>query len=196
MVRRRVTFVTWLNRTAISMHEQHKIDEARYFLGQLRALVNERNAFNYNLSAFLAAARSALQYAHKEVQNDPNGRAWYDGQISGKPVVRFFRDKRDISIHANPIKPSAKISVSVTDRLVLSDSFSATIHRKDGSTETVVSQPPPPTPPTPDENESTAEYEYVFQDWSGNEDVVTLCEQYMIEVEALVALKTGNGYPS
>ncbi len=175
------------------MHEQHKIDEARYFMRQLRDSVNERDPFNYNLSAFLAAARSALQYAHKEVANKPNGQAWYNGQVSAKPVVKFFKDKRDVNIHANPIKPSAKISVSVTDQIFISDSFSATIHRKDSTTETVVSQPSPPPPP-PKEVKSSVEYEYFFQDWSGSEDAITLCEQYVNEVQAIVADGLATGF--
>lgn len=177
------------------MHEQSKIDEARYFLGQLRALVNERDQFNYNLSAFLSAARSPLQYAHKEASAKLGGQVWYDAQVAARPVVKFFKDKRDISIHANPVKPSAKIAVSVTDRLFISDSVSVTIHRKDGRTETVVSQPDP-LPPPPEEVASSVEYKYFFQDWSGTEDVIALCEMYVNEVQAIVADGQTNGFLS
>jgi len=84
------------------MHEQTKINEAKYFLGQMNIVVNDRAVFNFNLSAFLAAARSALQYAHKEAIPQSGGQAWYDGQVAAKPIVKFFKDKRDISIHEVP----------------------------------------------------------------------------------------------
>ena len=84
------------------MHEQTKINEAKYFLTQMTALVDDRAAFNFNLSAFLAAARSALQYAYEAAKSKPCGQAWYDSQVGGKPVVKFFKDKRNVSIHVNP----------------------------------------------------------------------------------------------
>jgi len=73
------------------MHEQTKINEAKYFLIQMTALVNDRAALNFNLSAFLAAARSALQYALKEAKSQSCGQAWYDGQVAEKLLVKFLR---------------------------------------------------------------------------------------------------------
>src|SRR4029077_18270659 len=103
-----------------TMHEQTKINEAKYFLAQMTALVDDRAAFNFNLSAFLAAARSALQYAYEEAKSQSGGQAWYDGQVGGKPIVKFFKDKRNVSIYVNPVSPSAKIGVSVTEILCAS----------------------------------------------------------------------------
>ena len=65
------------------MHEQLKIREAEYFFAQMSAFVNDRDAFNYNLSAFLAATRSVLQYAHKEAVTRPDGEGWYAAEIEG-----------------------------------------------------------------------------------------------------------------
>jgi hypothetical protein len=87
-----------------NMHEQAKIEEARYFSEQLSALVNERDKFKFSLSAFLSAARSALQYACKEAKDKAGGQAWYDGQVTAKPVVKFFKDKRNVSIHEKSVR--------------------------------------------------------------------------------------------
>jgi len=177
------------------MHEQVKIEEALYFLRRLHELVNERDQFNYNLSAFLSAARSPLQYAHKEVSAKVGGIAWYNSQVAASPVVKFFKDKRDISIHASPVKPSATIAVSVTDRLFISDSFSVTIYRKDGTIETTSSEPTP-QPQAPVEVASSVEYKYFFQDWSGTEDVLALCEIYVNAVQSIVSDGRANGFLS
>jgi hypothetical protein len=173
------------------VHEQAKIDEAQYFLTQLPRLVNQRKAFNYTLSAFLSAARSALQYAHKEASAKPGGRAWYDAELSGKAVIKFFKDQRDIGIHESPIKPSANIQGLITEGVRVSDSCSATIVREDGTVEThdaaeaVVSSPRANQRTAP-EMVPSAEYEYSFRDWSGSEDVIMLCEMYLDQVRGVV----------
>ena len=182
------------------MHEQTKINEAKYFLAQMTALVDDRAAFNFNLSAFLAAARSALQYAHNEAKSQSGGQAWYDGQVDGKPVVKFFKDKRNVSIHVNPVSPSARIGVSITEAIIhVGDSSSVTIDRADGTIEEEKSSsslpPPPPSPPPPTETgSSSVSYEYFFSDWPGSEDVLQLCQTYITEVEAIVSDGVANGF--
>src|SRR5437773_12276081 len=71
-----------------SMFEQDKLDEAQYFLGHLRGLREPRH-FQYELSAFLTAARTALQYALDEARTKPGGQHWYDTQVSAKAVIKF-----------------------------------------------------------------------------------------------------------
>jgi len=175
------------------MHEQIKINEARYFLNQLSSLAEDRTAFNFTLSAFLAAARSVLQYAFKEATQKPGGQAWYDGQLAGKPIVNFFKDKRDISIHKEPLSPSAKIGVSITETIAVSDTFSVTVRRNDGTIEEDNSPRTSPTP-IPSTTESVTTYEYLFSDWSGGEDVITLCQMYLADVEAIVHDGIANSF--
>jgi hypothetical protein len=45
------------------MYEEQKIAEAQYFLEQMESTKDDEKAFQYNLSAFLAASRSVLLYA-------------------------------------------------------------------------------------------------------------------------------------
>ena len=77
------------------MNEDHKLEEARYFLAKLAHPELELREFAFELSAFLTAARSAFQYALKEVQPKPGGQDWYDKQLRAYPEVRYFKDKRD-----------------------------------------------------------------------------------------------------
>ena len=179
------------------MHEQAKINEARYFLDQLPKLVNEREKFNYTLSAFLSAARSALQYAYKEAAPKRGGQDWHNGQVAVNGIVKFFKDKRDISVHVSPVNPAAKIGVFVTDKVVLSDSCSVTIQRKDGTIEPPESTSPPSvTPKEPSRTESGVEFEYFFPDWPGKEDVLTLCAMYLAEVGSIVSDGVAKGFLS
>jgi len=174
------------------MHEREKLNEARYFQSQMGLTLNQRKAFNYNLSAFLAAARSALQYANKEATTKPGGQAWYDTQVAGKPIVRFLKDKRDVGIHAEPIVPSASVEVSLTDTVHLSDSFSCMIEYADGRQEdrTIASSPEV----APPEATAAVEYTYFFRDWPGREDLLTLCSSYLSDIERIVADGVANGF--
>ena len=178
----------------VTMHEQTKINEAKYFLAQMMANADDRLSFNYSLSAFLAAARSALQYALKEAKAKPSGQAWYDTLVAGKTVVKFLKDKRNINIHANPISPSANIGVSVTDTVHISASVSVTILRKDGSIEEEKLIEPSPPPPRLEETESSVTYEYFFPDWSGDEDVITLCQSYINDVQVIISNGVASGF--
>jgi hypothetical protein len=68
-----------------------EICDAHYFLSQLSALGNERSQFTSNLGAFLAAARSALNYARKEAKRKSGSHTWFNHQTADKPVVDFDR---------------------------------------------------------------------------------------------------------
>lgn len=175
------------------MHEQAKIEEARFYLKQLPVVVNERQIFGYILSGFLSAARSALQYACKEAKTKTGGQAWYDGQVSARPVVKFLKDKRDINIHEKPIAPSARANVTAKDNISVSELVVVTIFRADGTIETREAASPPPSSPE-NKTETAVTYEYVFGDWSGNEDVIILFEKYLKEIEFIVADGVGKGF--
>jgi len=175
------------------MHEQIKIKEAKYFLKQMTSHVNDSEAFTFNLSAFIAAARSVLQYALEEAKCEAGGQSWYDEQVTNKEIIKFFKDKRDINIHSKPISPSAKVSVSLKSTIQVSGSFEAIILHKDGSTEEIASaESKPSSSPTPN-SESKVSYEYYFSDWKGREDVLNLCNTYMSEIESLIANGVSKG---
>jgi len=168
------------------MNEQPKIDEACYFFDTLRPLIEQRDKFRYHLSAFLSAARSPLQYACNEAKHKSGGQTWYDSQVTANPVVKFFKEKRNVSIHEKLVSPSGKFNLSAGESLSLSESVSVTITRADGSTE-AAELVETPAPPVSIESDVSATFEYFFDDWPGSEDVITLCKRYLNEVEAIVA---------
>jgi len=81
-----------------------KLNEAAYFLDQVKAHADEAEAMLYNLSAFLSAARSVLWIMRKEFipKNKSTGcRKWCDSQeeLIRKMGFDEIIDNRDIVIH-------------------------------------------------------------------------------------------------
>lgn len=175
------------------MNENTKIQEAEYFLSRMSEN-NERPFFNYNLSAFLTAARSVLQYALKESETKPNGKSWYDSAIQSRPVVHFFKDKRNINIHAEPINPSAEINIGINDAISLSDEVFITLTDKDGNI--LDEKTVPRSQPTREikSNEPVVNYRFIFRDWRGNEDVVDLSRQYIKELKEIISDGVARGF--
>jgi len=167
------------------VHEQEKLKEARYFLLRMEASVDDPVAFRYGLSAFLSAARSVLQYAYEEAGKKPGRKQWYEAQVSGNSVLRFFKDKRDINIHAEPVTPSQHISVSLTEHIIISDSIRIEMQKEDGTVE-VCEQKEESPQAKPQEEAPEIRNRYVFRDWSGSEDVIDLSRQYLTALEIIV----------
>lgn len=172
------------------MHEQEKLNEARYFLQRMEASINEPQAFQYELSAFLSAARSVLQYAFEETTNKPNGRRWYEVQVSGNVVLRFFKDKRDLNVHAEPVRPSKHILLSITEHVGISESLRIEIQPEDVTTEVRKHKS---DPPKMEKTKTEVKIRYVFADWGGPEDVLELSRQYLDALENFVQVGISSG---
>ena len=180
------------------MNEDHKIEEAQYFLAKLANPERKLREFSFELSAFLTAARSALQYALEEARTKPGGQAWYDGQVGTSPEVRYFKDKRDVSVHVTPVIPTRTFHVETEERIVFGDSVSVEVRRPDG---TIVPDPPQEKSPEHAPHEitrasSSSSVIYHFSDWPGTEDVVTLCGNYLQQVRAIVLDGRSHGFVS
>ena len=85
------------------MNERHKLEEARYFLQRMRDEHETPRHFRFELSAFLGAARSVLQYALEEAKGKAGGKRWYDQMVAQEPILTYFKDKRDANIHSAPV---------------------------------------------------------------------------------------------
>jgi hypothetical protein len=175
------------------MHEQIKLDEAKHFLTGIIAAVDDPTSFRFELSAFLSAARSVLQYACKEAKTKAGGHAWFANHASNSPVLKFFKDKRDINIHAQPIVPAATINVAASDVIQFSEGVLLHVFDSEGN---LISQrasgsgaPPPIPSPLP----STLRV-YHFPDWTGQEDVLQLCHDYVTALETVVNDGRSQGF--
>lgn len=168
------------------MYEKQKLNEAKYFYSQMTNTFNDRETFTYNLSAFLSAARSVLQYACEEAKNKRK-QSWYDNLISKSDIFAFFKDKRDVNIHFVPIQPIKNTSVTITANIGLSSSVTV-IHRDASGNIKYQSPPEAPTSknkPVPKQAPEIKE-RYLFSDWAGSEDIMELCKKYIDELEAFV----------
>lgn len=165
--------------------EQEKLDEARYFLSRMAASDDQPRAFRYELSAFLSAARSVLQYALKQARAKVDGQAWYDTQFTGNAVMKFFRNKRDISIHHQPVVPATSVKIAITEPLHLSVSLSLKVIDSEGKVVRDETTTPEPLP-SPEQRPPVCTYRHTFADWKGHEDIMALCSNYLVAIEALV----------
>ncbi|HHT9119823.1 MAG TPA: hypothetical protein ACFYD3_04665 [Candidatus Hypogeohydataceae bacterium YC41] len=179
------------------MYEIEKIKEAEYFYNRMiKKAQEDSDAFKYNLSAFLAAARSVLQFAQKEVQNKPEGQRWYESVVKNE-VVSFFKNKRNINIHKEPVKVLKDTHISCQPvSLSLSLSASIIIRDKDGNITYGSKSKPEPPKIKKEEKPTEVTYRYRFDDWAGIEDVPTLCCRYLDELRTIVADGQKKGFLS
>jgi len=177
------------------MREIEKIREAEYFYTQMSKTEEDSEAFKYNLSAFLSAARSVLQFAREEAITKSKGQYWYDTCVSKKPVISFFKDKRDINIHKEPIKIKKDIKLILSDALHLTASVlpMRIVTNDENNNITSENKPEEVFHEAETKIPPKAIYKYRFNNWTGNEDIPTLCQKYIDELKAITAdgLKEG-----
>jgi hypothetical protein len=170
------------------VNEDHKIEEAQYFLNRLSDPHLEIREFSFELSAFLTAARSALQYALEEARLKPGGQAWYESQVKAAEAVKFFKEKRDVSVHAEPVIPKKVINIKMEEHLGIGDFYSIEIINPDG---TVVPDAPQETTTQQYTSgitraSSSASVTYHFSDWPDQESVAELCAEYLQQVSEII----------
>ena len=179
------------------MNEDTKIAEADYFLQRLiKTAPRDPVATRFETSAFLSAARSALQYARDEASSKSGGQSWYDTAVGVDPVVKFLKDSRDINIHVEPVPMHTNTTITVGPaHLGLSGTVS-TVVLKRGDDQTIEWTPKPPQlPPLPARQEpSVTSHAYKFNGWAGLEDVPTLCTRYLTEVTRIIAEGRSLGF--
>ncbi|MEA3475100.1 MAG: hypothetical protein U9R23_01440 [Candidatus Cloacimonadota bacterium] len=166
---------------------REKLFAAKYFLERMKEEIADRDAFKYNLSAFLAAARSVTLIMQKEFDKISGFKEWYaekQSKMRNDETMRLLNDKRVMTIHQEPVRPRAHINVGISEHVTISDSISIVITRADGTVERRESEPTPP--PAPAKTEATTEWLWYFDELP-KKDVVTLCEEHVVKLETLLA---------
>ena len=166
---------------------REKLLEARYFLEQMKERQSDRDAFKYNLSAFLAAARSVTLIMQKEFGKAPGFKNWYaekQSKMQSDKTMRLLNDKRVMTIHQQPVRPRAHVNVRSSEHITISESISIIITRANGTVERWESKPTPP--PAPAKTNVTTEWRWYFNELP-EKDVVTVCEEHIVKLESLVA---------
>jgi len=175
------------------MHEQSKLNEATYFYSRMLSETGNRENLLFDLSAFLSAARSVLQYSLKEGQAKSGGQQWYDGHVTASNVLSFFKDKRDVNVHTEPIQIRQHTSIELTEVIRVSESIHIKKFDQTGKLIEEYSSEPSPLPPAPD-IPPKVRHKFTFPDWSGNEDVLQLCGLYLNELERVVIDGRNKGF--
>ncbi len=158
---------------------REKLLEAKYFLGCMIEKQSERDAFRYNLSAFLAAARSITLIMQTEFDKVPGFKEWYadkQTKMQDDLEMKLMNDKRVMTIHQKPVRPSAHVSVTIHDSIRISESLSIVITHANGTVERQESKPEPLPPPN--KIETPAEWRWYFDEFP-DKDVVTLCKEHV-----------------
>jgi len=177
------------------MKQRDKLNEARYFLARMRAALDDRVAFEYDLSAFLSASRSSLQFALEDAKRKQGGQAWYDKSMQNSAVCRFLKDKRDINIHEEPVRPQRSVSIEAMASVHFTETLEIEVIRNGeaidrrsqssgvGSNEAASVDVP-----------VTVTVTYVFNDWVGSEDVLSLCGKYVQDIDDIINDGVAKGF--
>ena len=168
------------------MHEIEKLEEAAYFLSRMRASTECSKSFKFELSAFLSASRSILQYALEEAKTKPSGQKWYDAKVSSSRTAKFFKDRRDLNIHAKPIRPSQAIVVEVHNHIGVGDSLAITMTKENGTVISSQVEENMPARESKDTNHVEVATRYFLHEWTGPEDVIELALDYLDELARIV----------
>ncbi len=185
------------------MNEKKKLEEAKYFLSRMNEEQKTKEIFVFNLSAFLSATRSVLQYALKESVQKPGGQNWYDKIMSISPELRFLKDERNTNIHEEPTNPKANYILHVeTGRFTIKPgSVSIIVRDKDGNLKQQGHEENADVQQViPTKNETTNpipnEVKYFFDKWEGNEneDVLVLCQKCIQELENAIKDGISQGF--
>ena len=112
--------------------------------------------------------------------------------MSGNAVLKFFKDKRDVNIHAEPVRPSRHIAVAFTEHMTISDSIRIETQREDGTTE-IREDKEESSVSKPQESIAEVKIRYVFVDWGGPEGAIDLSHQYLAALENFVKAGLSSG---
>ena len=170
------------------MHEEDKLQEAAYFLAQMGSLLREPEAFRFNLSAFLSAARSVAQYARKQARSKPGGQAWYDGFVGQDRLISFFTSTRDANVHDQLVPLEGHVDVYAKDTAGLWEHAVVETFDRDGNLVEVIQGG---RHQADIDAEWTTDFAFVphyrFVDWIGNQEIPELCKRYLEALRAFVS---------
>jgi hypothetical protein len=141
---------------------------------------------------------SVLQLACKEARGK-GGQAWYDGQVTGNNILEFFRDRRNLNVHTIPVSPIKEFQLHIEEFLYVTIDAVTTVTTwvSDENTpdaENVREGHTGPATPQKTESGTTMTETYKFSEWSGLEDIKTLCKQYLGELRKIVADGKKSGF--
>lgn len=169
-------------------NQELKLREAEYFYNKMVGdFQNELfESFSFNLSAFLTASRSILQYTHDYAKSTRKLNQ-YDDLVTNNPILIFFKEKRDLNIHTVPVQPIQQVNIAMQFSINIRESIKITRTDSDGNIidESEYEQPNTNTQNSHN-NQTKRTLLYKFTDWDGEEDILELSEKYLKELRKFI----------
>jgi hypothetical protein len=97
------------------IYAKEKLEEALYFLLQMRRYYVDRKEFIYNMNAFLNSARNVTFALQKEFSHDPYFEAWYSKkqkEMREDKLMKYFIDMRNVSVKEATPEHSLSLKVA------------------------------------------------------------------------------------
>ncbi|ARR10650.1 hypothetical protein [Paenibacillus bovis] len=154
-----------------------KLQESKHHYEHMIQYVNEKDLtkLKYEISAFINAARSILQYAHKTAKQQDKENV-YKELVSANPTLKFFKDLRDENIHTKLVEVTAHANAEITMGFIIRQE-----NTTDEEIEGIKAEQANQTPL------QTRTIEQYFFDEKPEEEVLPLCEKYLVELEKFTA---------
>jgi hypothetical protein len=114
---------------------QDKLQEANFFRHQLRDKAGSQDEFRWTLTAFIVAARGAVEIMGKEYAHRPGFRDWFrmkEHEMFIDPVISFIHRKRNHIVHTRVLKVYGRHRSDLDD-LLGTDLVDLAARAKDGS---------------------------------------------------------------
>lgn len=178
------------------MDTQQKYNEAEYFLGMMKENIDNRQKFEYNVNAFVSAARSVTSVLQKDCSKYSEFDEWYcktQLQMKRNELFKFFKKNRDYSIHEGTINMKSNIEIEVPSLEIQADmnSVEAIVRKANGTIKDYecFESPVKSTITSKQDDKEIIEYRWVFKN-SPNEyrnvGVITLCNEYLNGLKVIV----------
>jgi hypothetical protein len=108
------------------LYSRERLEEAFYFLLQMRRNYIERKEFVFNMNAFLNSARSVTWVLKKEFAHNPPLETWYSqkaDEMKKDKFMKFFVKLRDVSVKEKT--PGHRVSLKWAYAIPVSEKLDA-----------------------------------------------------------------------
>lgn len=173
--------------TDLKSATREKLDEAAYFLKQLKKNQSDKQSVQCNLSAFLSSARSVTYVMQSEFSQIEGFKEWYVKErlkLKKSQQMILLNEKRVITIHKKPIKPKGNVSINITESMNITSYVEIFAQNPDG-TKKLVSSTKPKEKHKPMSTKTEIKYEWHYDDYQ-QQDVITISEEQLSTLRALV----------
>lgn len=158
-----------------------KLNEAKFFLEEMRKVSSEPDQFRYMLTAFLAASRSITQIMQKEFSSKSGFSDWYgqkQSEMENNSILKYLHRQRTLTYHERPVLP---YPISVIEQIADSTGINIVLTGTGSSLDLSSGFVTLPI------IQSTTSVKYYFDDISNKEkDVITICQEAVNAIENIV----------